>query len=258
MQSEREYLKELIMRGQTLQNPQYDINTINSALRLSSALPSHATIQAWERDVRAFNYHYLKDHFAYTLINEAFNNVTGSFSVGSVVYYLEQVYNDFAFWDSIGEKKADFLEQQNKDSSAMYDVFISHANADKENYVDELKKSLDQLKIKIFYDKDSLEWGDAWKRQILEGVAKAEFAIIVISKNFFGREWTENELKEFLNRHNRNGQKVILPILHNISKAQLKEKYPAVADIQALDSSKYSCDEIALKFAAQLIKRLKA
>ena len=141
---------------------------------------------------------------------------------------------------------------------AMYDVFISHANADKASYVDDLKKSLSKLNIQIFYDKDTLEWGDNWKNKILEGVDKAEFAIIVISENFFGREWTEKELTDFLSRQNRNGQKIILPILHNITVAQLQEKYPAIADIQALDSSKYSCDEIALKFAAQLIKRLKA
>ena len=38
---------------------------------------------------------------------------------------------------------------------------------------------------------------------------------------------------------------------------QLKQRYPVIADIQALDSSKYTCDEIALKFASQLIKRAK-
>ena len=140
----------------------------------------------------------------------------------------------------------------------MYDVFISHANADKAAYVDDLKKSLDKLNIQVFYDKDALEGGDNWKDKIMEGVKKAEFAIIVISENFFGREWTEKELSDFLSRQNQNGQKIILPILHGITVAQLQEKYPAVADIQALDSSKYTCDEIALKFAAQLIKRLKS
>ncbi|MGM9668056.1 MAG: toll/interleukin-1 receptor domain-containing protein [Eubacteriales bacterium] len=138
-----------------------------------------------------------------------------------------------------------------------YDVFISHANVDKIEYVEQLKQSLDKLKINIFYDKDTLEWGDKWKDKILEGVGQAEFAIIVISDNFFGREWTEKELNEFLNRQNKNGQKTILPILYKISVAQLKERYPEVADIQALDSADYSCDEIALKFACQLIKRLK-
>ena len=258
MNSAREYLKELIARGQTLQNPQYDINTINSASRLASEYPSNSDIQTWERDVKAFSYQYLRNHFAYTLIDNTLNNTFGSFRIGSLINYLEKVYNDFAFWDSMEEEQFDASKRQSHAEVAMYDVFISHANADKATYVDDLKKSLDKLNIQVFYDKDTLEWGDNWKDKILEGVKKAEFAIIVISENFFGREWTEKELSDFLSRQNQNGQKIILPILHNITVAQLQIKYPAVADIQALDSSKYSCDEIALKFAAQLIKRLKA
>ena len=66
------------------------------------------------------------------------------------------------------------------------------------------------------------------------------------------------ELAEFLSRQNRNGQKLILPILHNITLAQLQERYPSVADIQAIDSKKYTCDQIAIMFARQLIKRLKS
>lgn len=118
--------------------------------------------------------------------------------------------------------------------------------------------NLDKLGIKIFYDKESLEWGDIWKNRILEGTKKSEFAIIVISENFFDREWTEKELNEFLNRQNRNGQKLILPIIHNITNDDLRRKYPSVADIQTIESCKYSCDEIALLFARQLIKRLKS
>lgn len=258
MNSAREYLKELIARGQALQNPQYDINTINSASRLASVYPSNTTIQMWERDVKAFSYQYLRNHFAYALIDSTLNNTYGSYRIGSIINYLDQVYNDFSFWESIEEKRSDVSKPQTHSEIAMYDVFISHANADKATYVDDLKKSLDKLNIQVFYDKDTLEWGDNWKNKILEGVKKAEFAIIVISENFFGREWSEKELSDFLNRQNQNGQKIILPILHKISVAQLQEKYPAIADIQALDSSKYTCDEIALKFAAQLIKRLKS
>ena len=127
----------------------------------------------------------------------------------------------------------------------------------KEELVEDLYKSLDKLGIQIFYDKESIEWGDNWKDKILNGVKKAEFAIIVISENFFGREWTEKELKELLSRQNRNGQKLILPILKNITMEQLQQEYPSVADIQAIDSKNNSTDEIALMFAKQLIKRLK-
>ena len=139
-----------------------------------------------------------------------------------------------------------------------YDLFISHASKDKISYVEGLKQTLDKLGLSIFYDKDSIEWGDRWKEKILEGVEESEFAIIVVSENFFGREWTEKELAEFLNRQNDSGQKIILPILHNITYAQLEEKYPNLADIQAISSQQYSNDEIAILFAVQYIKRLKA
>ena len=78
-----------------------------------------------------------------------------------------------------------------------------------------------------------------------------------ISENFFDREWTEKELNEFLNRQNQNGQKIILPVVHNIMMEQLRDKYPSVAEIQAINSQDYTCDQIAILFAAQLIKRLK-
>ncbi len=53
-----------------------------------------------------------------------------------------------------------------------YDVFISHANKDKENLIEELYQSLQKLGISIFYDKESLEWGDNWKERILNGTKK--------------------------------------------------------------------------------------
>ena len=140
----------------------------------------------------------------------------------------------------------------------LYDVFLSHASADKISYVEELKQTLDILGIDVFYDKDTIDWGDDWKKKIYEGLEKSEFAIIVISQNFFGRDWTELELQSLLNRQNAEGQKLILPILHEVTPDQLKEKYPAVADIQAIDSSNYTKEHIGLLFAKQLIKRYKS
>lgn len=207
----------------------------------------------WTQDVRTYNERILNNHPAHKPIQDAlfFNKLT------TILGYLQSVYDDDTFWCERSRDMTMAITATER-TTAVYDVFVSHANADKTDYVNELKLSLDKLNINIFYDKDSLEWGDNWKNRIYEGVEKAEFAIIVISENFFDREWTEKKLTEFLSRQNRNGQKIILPILHNITIEQLQKKYPDVADIQALDSAKYSCDEIALKFAGQLIKRLKA
>lgn len=167
---------------------------------------------------------------------------------------VDLTYEGMHYFD---EKSDAIPEKAEIKSRKMYDVFLSHASADKISYVEDLKQTLDVLGIDIFYDKDTIEWGDAWKQKIYEGLEKSEFAIIVISEHFFGREWTEEELKSLLERQNAEGQKLILPILHNITTAQLKEKYPKVADIQAIESKDNSYEKIALLFARQLIKRYK-
>lgn len=208
----------------------------------------------WMDDVQTFYSTYLRSH----PLSSRIGTLLLQRKFDELVAALTSISKDETFIDKMnGVEKVEVPKYQAK-TLPEYDVFISHANKDKEDLIEELYQSLQKLGINIFYDKESLEWGDNWKEQILNGTKKAEFAIIVISENFFDREWTERELSEFLNRQNRNGQKLILPIVHNITMQQLQEKYPNVADIQAIDSSKYNCDQIALLFAKQLIKRLKA
>ena len=135
-----------------------------------------------------------------------------------------------------------------------YDIFLSHANADKLDFVEDLKKSFDKLDIKVFYDKDSIEWGDKWKDRILNGLENCRFGVIVVSENFFDREWTEKELKELLSRQKSSGQKLILPIIHNISADMLYKKYEKLSEIQFLDSSKLDVKDITIQLARILLK----
>lgn len=144
-----------------------------------------------------------------------------------------------------------------KPSRKKYDVFISHANKDKLSYVNDLYSILSDLGIEIFYDSKVLSWGDKWKDVILNGTEQSEFAIIVISENFFGREWTEKELNTFLEQENTSGQKIVLPLLYNVTIDQLKAKYPALEEIQAISTSDYTKEQIAILFAQELIKRYK-
>jgi len=138
-----------------------------------------------------------------------------------------------------------------------YDLFLSHANEDKIDYINELHSVLIELGINIFYDKEKLNWGDNWKKAILEGVRESEFAIIIISKNVFDREWTERELNEFLHLQNESGQKTILPLFHNVEFKDLKDKYPQLEYILGIKSKETTKENIAILFAKELIKRLK-
>jgi len=134
-------------------------------------------------------------------------------------------------------------------------VFISHASKDKKDYVDLLVMKVKRLGIDVFYDTETISWGDNWKQVILDGTSNSEFAVIIISENFFDREWTEKELYEFLSQQNESGQKIVLPLLLDISQAQLIAHYPELTEIQYLDSGTVSKDEIVILLAGELIKR---
>lgn len=155
-----------------------------------------------------------------------------------------------------GKEQLPIAENENT-SRKNYDVFISHANRDKVDYVDELYLTLRKLGVRIFYDSEVISWGDNWKQAILNGTEKSEFAIIVISEKFFDREWTERELEELLKRQNTSGQKIVLPLLYGVSLEKLNEQYPFLSEIQMINTEQYSKEQITILFAKELIKRLR-
>lgn len=139
-----------------------------------------------------------------------------------------------------------------------FDVFVSHANDNKEEFVNPLTAELSRLGISIWYDANILDWGDNWKLQIANGLKKCRFGIVVISPEFLGREWTEKELNELLQRQNETGEKVILPILYKLTISDLKKQYPQVADFQArVITPDDDVKDIVIDFARILIRALK-
>lgn len=240
-------LNELLERTKNIKSP------INTSFGGIDKNEYNNPSEVWMNDVQIFYENYLKNHalgdrIKLLLFNRKYNELVSCFT---------SISKDRKFIDKMNGIQEVAVPKYQAKGIPQYDVFISHANRDKEDFVEELYQAINKLGISIFYDKESLEWGDNWKAAILNGTKKSEFAVIVISENFFDREWTEKELVEFLSRQNRNGQKLILPILHNITLAQLQERYPFVADIQAIDSKDYTCDQITIMFAKQLIKRFK-
>lgn len=127
-----------------------------------------------------------------------------------------------------------------------WDVFISHASEDKDTVVRQLADTLEKLKVKIWYDEFSLKIGDSLSKSIDDGLQKSKFGIIVISKNFLEKRWTDYEYRSLLSKED-NGKKVILPIWHDISKDEVKNFSLYLSDKVALDTSKSSINKIALQ-----------
>jgi len=124
-----------------------------------------------------------------------------------------------------------------------YDVFISHASEDKEDYVEDLVKEMNSQNIKVWYDDDSIEWGDNLRTKIDFGLAKSKYGIVILSKDYIRKYWTQQELEGLFQRETTD-KKVILPIWHKITKNEVQEFSPMLASRKALNSAMYSIKEV--------------
>ena len=126
-----------------------------------------------------------------------------------------------------------------------WDVFISHASEDKEDFVRPLANALTKFGAKVWYDELALKIGDSLGRSIDNGLSRSSFGIIVISPHFLEKQWPEYELRGLVAREMEGG-KVILPVWHNVTKSQVLEYSPPLADKKALSTSNSSVEKIAI------------
>ena len=124
-----------------------------------------------------------------------------------------------------------------------YDVFVSHASEDKEEFVKPLVEALESSGYKVWYDEFTLKVGDSLRRSIDNGLSNSRYGIVVFSKAFFDKKWTQYELDGLVNRE-MNGYKVILPIWHLVTKDQVQNYSPSLADKKAINSSLSTIEEI--------------
>jgi hypothetical protein len=127
-----------------------------------------------------------------------------------------------------------------------WDVFISHSSEDKDTVVRDLANLLDRLGVKVWYDEFSLKVGDSLSQKIDEGLIDSNFGIVIISKAFLNKKWTDYEYRSLLSKED-NFKKVILPVWHGITPEEVKSFSLYLVDKFALDTSKSNLQEVARK-----------
>lgn len=139
------------------------------------------------------------------------------------------------------------------DTDPEYDVFISHASEDKDEIVRPLANALVDKGIKVWYDEFEMKIGDSLRRKIDKGLANSRFGIVVISKDFIKKGWTNYELDGIITKA-VSGEQIILPIWHNITKKEVIDFSPSLADKLARNTDINNVDEIATEIADLILK----
>ncbi len=125
-----------------------------------------------------------------------------------------------------------------------YDVFISHAGEDKDSVVRPLAQALRDGGLQVWYDEFELRLGDSLRRKIDNGLANSRFGVVALSRSFFQKDWPNYELDGLVTRAVSDEQ-IILPIWHEITKQEVIEYSPSLADKVARSTATHTIEEIA-------------
>lgn len=129
-------------------------------------------------------------------------------------------------------------------SAAQYDVFISHASEDKDEVARPLAEALRDGGLTVWYDEFELRLGDSLRRKIDTGLARSRFGVVVLSPSFIAKGWTNYELDGVITR-SVSGEQMLLPIWHKLTKQQVINYSPSLADKLARSTASHTIQEIA-------------
>ena len=133
-----------------------------------------------------------------------------------------------------------------RDTHRQYDVFISYTSEDRDEVVRPLANVLQDAGLSVWYDEFELKIGDNLRRTIDAGLANSRFGVVILSPAFLGKQWAEYELDGLVIRDiDKEDDQALLPIWHNLTKAQVIGYSPSLATKLARSTATHTIGEIA-------------
>lgn len=130
-----------------------------------------------------------------------------------------------------------------------HDVFLSHASEDKDEIARPLKEALEALDVSVWFDEIRIKVGHSIRQSIEAGISNSRFGVVIISPDFFAKQWTNAELDALFGKKMDTGENLVLPVWHHVSKDEVMRHSPLLAGILALNTAIMTVDEVAAALA---------
>jgi hypothetical protein len=124
------------------------------------------------------------------------------------------------------------------------DLFISHASEDKGTVAEPLARILSRLGCVVWYDSFQLTLGDSLREEIDKGLRNCRYGVVILSPQFFAKNWPRRELNALLALEDADAKKRILPVWHNVDQKAIALESPLLADRLGV-STKAGLEQVA-------------
>jgi hypothetical protein len=114
-------------------------------------------------------------------------------------------------------------------------AFISHDSRDKDLIARELYNRLNSRLCFVWYDEYSLNIGDSLRESIEDGIKNAKKCVLILTKNYLNNPgWGKKEFNSIFTREMIYNERIVLPIWFGVTKEDIYEYSPSLADTFAL------------------------
>jgi hypothetical protein len=149
-------------------------------------------------------------------------------------------------------RSVEYVNERNRNEKPL--AFISHDSRDKKDIAGPLAQQLQKFMCPVWFDQYSLTIGDSLREGIESGLRECHKCILVLTPNFLNNKgWTKVEYSSIFTRELVEQRKVILPVWHGVTAADVFEYSPLLADRVAAQWS-----DGAEETARKLLKAIQA
>jgi hypothetical protein len=139
--------------------------------------------------------------------------------------------------DTLG-MQVQFRSQKYVERRALFSkplAFISHDSRDKIEIASKIAMRLNQLICPVWYDQYSLKVGQKLRETIEKGLKETKKCVLILSPNFLSNNgWTKREFDAVFTRELLEEKDLILPIWANVTKREVFDYSPNLANVKAL------------------------
>lgn len=133
-------------------------------------------------------------------------------------------------------------------------AFISHDSRDKDEMARPIAVGLSKMMCQVWFDEFSLKVGARLRESIERGLKEARKCVLLITPNFLGNTgWTKTEFNAIFTRELVEGTDVVLPVWHGVTKQQVYDYSPVLADRFAVQWS-LGVDEVVRRLHRVLVE----
>jgi TIR domain len=133
----------------------------------------------------------------------------------------------------VSVRSSDYLKRKMETEKPM--AFISHDSRDKDLIAKRLSYGLNSRLCFVWYDEYSLKIGDSLRESIEEGIKNAKKCVLILTKNYLNNPgWGKREFNSIFTREMIFNEKIVLPIWYGVTKEEVYDYSPSLADTFAL------------------------